>query len=206
MTFRWRIAKRWVTNPWPNTHTGAWWNWYRYLPTRFGQNTVLKSFHLYSTTYISMNNSESIGKWQTDHSLIHVFGQMPLETLPFSAEVRWRFSEPELSYVSAQLLCGFVVSTISTMMFGHLTNKQQQSPQKSAKLLRKLRRTTHTQTTPGSQNSLGLRMTSAARYEHVGSVVTFGFNRNIGCASRDIHDFLVCSCSATIEQPQDVVT
>ena len=37
-------------------------------------------------------------------------------------------------------------------------------------------------------------------YKYVGLVVTFWLSRYIGCFTRDIHDFMVCSCSATIEE------
>ena len=35
-------------------------------------------------------------------------------------------------------------------------------------------------------------------YEYVYQVVTFWLGRNIGCFTRDIHDFMTCSCSATM--------
>ena len=36
-------------------------------------------------------------------------------------------------------------------------------------------------------------------YIYVCQIVTFGPSCNIGCFTRGIHDFLTCSCSATIE-------
>ena len=44
-------------------------------------------------------------------------------------------------------------------------------------------------------------------YDHLcpcpSEVVTFVFSRNMGCFTRDIHDLLACSCSATIETPSN---
>ena len=43
-------------------------------------------------------------------------------------------------------------------------------------------------------------------YIYVGSVVTFWLSRKIVCFTRDIHDFMMRSCSAAIVQPSNVVT
>ena len=53
--------------------------------------------------------------------------------------------------------------------------------------------------------SLSLSLYTLYIYIHIFIHTCIWFSRNIGCFTRDIHNFMTCSCSATITTPSTIV-